>query len=155
MTTDLEAIRARDAEFSDEHMHTMAYGVQDRRALLAYVAELREAAGKVTCAKCDGLGRTKLVDSKAIEHLRQPESQRQLDEDGVEVGISRQAVDEAVRDYDALAARLASVERELALIAALQAGDGSTINGPTRDDFGRAFRMAQDIARTAMGESHE
>lgn len=43
---------------------------------------------------------------------------------------------------------------ELALIAALQAGDGSTINGPTRDDFGRAFRMAQDIARTAMEASH-
>ena len=38
---DLDAIRARDAEFSAEHMHTMTYGVQDRRALLAYVDELQ------------------------------------------------------------------------------------------------------------------
>lgn len=42
--------------------------------------------------------------SEAIEHLRKPESQRQLDEDGCEVGVSRQAVDEAVRDFDAIAA---------------------------------------------------
>jgi hypothetical protein len=38
--SELEAIRARDAEFSAEHMHTMTYGVQDRRALLAHVDEL-------------------------------------------------------------------------------------------------------------------
>ena len=62
--------------------------------------------------------------SKAIEHLRLPGSQRQLDEDGCEVGVSRQAVDEAVRDYDALAARLAEAERDAARYRFLRDQDG-------------------------------
>jgi hypothetical protein len=47
----------------------------------------------------------------------------------------------------------AEIERlrgELLLISQLQAGDGSTINGLTKDELGRAFRMAQDIARAAL-----
>lgn len=40
---------------------------------------------------------------------------------------------------------------ELLLISQLQAGDGSTINGLTKDQLGRAFRQAQDIARAALG----
>lgn len=51
--------------------------------------------------------------SKAIEHLRKPESQRRLDEDGCEVGVSRQAVDEAVRDFDAIAAENERLNRRL------------------------------------------
>ena len=40
---------------------------------------------------------------------------------------------------------------ELLLITQLQAGDGSTVNGLTKDQLGRAFRQAQDIARAALG----
>jgi hypothetical protein len=48
---------------------------------------------------------------------------------------------------------MAEIERlrgELLLISQLQAGDGSTINGLTKDQLGRAFRQAQDIARAAL-----
>jgi hypothetical protein len=41
--------------------------------------------------------------------------------------------------------------RGLLLITQLQAGDGSTVNGLTKDQLGRAFRQAQDIARAALG----
>lgn len=51
MSIDLEAIRAQDAEESGtEAQIAVRY---DRRALLAYVDELRAAAGKVTCRRCD------------------------------------------------------------------------------------------------------
>ena len=63
--------------------------------------------------------------------------------------------DECAIEVEALRKDAERMRGELALIVALQAGDGSTINGPTRDDFGRAFRMAQDIARAAMELSHE
>jgi len=63
----LEAIRARDADYNDvfeaqasmskDIAHRLvAWPVADRRALLAYVDELREAAGKVTCWRCLGVG---------------------------------------------------------------------------------------------------
>lgn len=61
----LAAIRARDADYNDvfeaqasmskDIAHRLvAWPVADRRALLAYVDELREAAGKVTCERCGG-----------------------------------------------------------------------------------------------------
>ena len=61
----LEAIRARDADYNDvfeaqasmskDIAHRLvAWPVADRRALLAHVDELREAAGKVTCERCGG-----------------------------------------------------------------------------------------------------
>ena len=49
---DLEAIRARDA--CVRFMDYATAGDIDRRALLAHVDELREAAGKVTCERCGG-----------------------------------------------------------------------------------------------------
>lgn len=66
----LEAIRARDADYNDvfeaqasmskDIAHRLvAWPVADRRALLAYVDELREAAGKVTCWRCEGYGELK------------------------------------------------------------------------------------------------
>lgn len=64
----LEAIRARDADYNDvfeaqasmskDIAHRLvAWPVADRRALLAHVDELREAAGKVPCATCDEISR--------------------------------------------------------------------------------------------------
>ena len=61
----LAAIRARDADYNDvfeaqasmskDIAHRLvAWPVADRRALLAHVDELREAAGKVTCERCGG-----------------------------------------------------------------------------------------------------
>lgn len=64
---DLDAIRARDRDYSDifeeqSHMspdiahRLVSWPVADRRALLAYVDALRAAAGKVTCRTCGGDG---------------------------------------------------------------------------------------------------
>ena len=62
---DLKAIRARDALWMPRSMRNKSVGafgpfgeqeLQDRRALLAYLDELREAAGKVTCERCNGVG---------------------------------------------------------------------------------------------------
>lgn len=64
---DLDAIRKRDRDYDDvfeaqanmskDIAHRLvAWPVADRRALLAYVDELREAAGKVTCWVCQGTG---------------------------------------------------------------------------------------------------
>ena len=64
---DLEAIRARDADYNDifeeqSHMspdiahRLVAWPVADRRALLQAYDALRVAAGKVTCRRCDGHG---------------------------------------------------------------------------------------------------
>lgn len=68
---DLEAIRTRDRDYNDvfeaqasmskDIAHRLvAWPVADRRALLAYVDELREAAGKVTCLTCGNTGRASL-----------------------------------------------------------------------------------------------
>lgn len=59
MKPDLEAIRARDAAWRssvDIPSEKPSQMYRDRRALLAHVDELREAAGKVTCKYCGGLG---------------------------------------------------------------------------------------------------
>lgn len=67
----LEAIRARDADYNDvfeaqasmskDIAHRLvAWPVADRRALLAHVDELREAAGNVTCLTCGNTGRASL-----------------------------------------------------------------------------------------------
>ena len=65
--TDLDAIRARDADYNDvfeaqasmskDIAHRLvAWPVADRRALLKAYDELREAAGKVRCGDCETLG---------------------------------------------------------------------------------------------------
>jgi len=64
---DLEAIRARDADYNDifeeqSHMspdiahRLVAWPVADRRALLQAYDALRVAAGKVTCRQCEQRG---------------------------------------------------------------------------------------------------
>jgi hypothetical protein len=64
---DLDSIRARDRDYDDvfeaqanmskDIAHRLvAWPVADRRDLLAYVDELRAAAGKVTCETCRGTG---------------------------------------------------------------------------------------------------
>ena len=59
--------------------------------------------------------------------------------------------DNFVDELNALRADNERLREELLLISQLQAGDGSTINGLTKDQLGRAFRQAQDIARAALG----
>ena len=54
--SDLEAIRARDAEMGDADVRFVRKSLADRRALLAYVDALLAAAGKVTCWVCQGTG---------------------------------------------------------------------------------------------------
>jgi hypothetical protein len=48
-------------------------------------------------------------------------NQRQLDADGVEVGVSRQALDEVLADYERLRAGRAAVVEECAKVADIQA----------------------------------
>lgn len=70
---DLAAIRARDADYNDvfeaqasmskDIAHRLvAWPVADRRALLKAYDELREAAGKVTCARCSNEGKRIVLD---------------------------------------------------------------------------------------------
>lgn len=72
---DLDAIRARDRDYDDvfeaqasmskDIAHRLvAWPVADRRALLAAYDELREAAKKVTCWRCEGYGDLAPEDTK-------------------------------------------------------------------------------------------
>ena len=81
--------------------------------------------------------------SDIVERLRQKERDYYQRDTGGAYGMGpvlRDAADEIER-----------LRRELLLISQLQAGDGSTINGLTKDQLGRAFRQAQNIARAALG----
>lgn len=67
---DLDGIRKRDAadmevlpnleavsqHVDDEELRGAIHMVRDRNDLLAYVDELREAAGRVRCARCERMG---------------------------------------------------------------------------------------------------
>ena len=54
---DLDAIRARDQSPYMQSTTWLSQSEEDRRALLAYVDALREAAGKVTCHRCGNTGK--------------------------------------------------------------------------------------------------
>ena len=65
--------------------------------------------------------------------------------------ISRPDYDAVCRkDYDAKCEEIERLRGELLLISQLQASDGSSIHRTTREQFGRAFRMAQNIASAAL-----
>ena len=66
---DLEAIRARDASCPEKDFHVY-YAMEDRRALLKYVDELREAARKVTDARCEAAAGCGCKHCRAVGDLR-------------------------------------------------------------------------------------
>lgn len=59
---DLDAIRERRGYDQFDGCHR-----EDAAALLAYVDALREAAGKVTCAKCKGRGIVLIGDGYSVD----------------------------------------------------------------------------------------